>query len=879
MKIVLTTWLLLIVTAIFGQQPPRPILEYTTGITKTKTNSHGVLAGSNAIFSEDFETTTTLSSAGFSVKTKSTDGGFKIGNAAQANVGQTWRVPTKSKFVFTNDDRCNCNKSADSLILPSQNLLASKVYQLRFSAFFNSIGIREKAFVFAKNAGKTTLLAELNSVKSWEEYIVPLFGISGNTEIVFSYTDGGVWSSGLAIDDISICEPSESVNLGMGNVVFNGIRSSNFYKQIPSNQGAKLPLAIDANLINLGRSNATNTKVQLAVGGFGSLKTESTSFTLFANKDSLVEVYPNYVMADGLGEYKMVFNVHSDSTETETSNDTLEVDINLTDTTYSRIGGEIPDAGFWFGQNINYDLSSLFEIKVPDTVNSISVFIHENSEVGAEFDVILLNEFYQDNVLPQVFPPQGTKLKVQANDLGKWNSYKVPTTYLKPGKYFAGIRTRGEKVLIGVSAHSAEQGISFINIGTGYAPSKFLPFVKLNLKSHSCSLDATLNITASTCNGSTGSVNVSPTNGTAPFKYQWGENASFSTSQQVTNLKSGVYGVTVSDSLGCSISKTAVVSDASSVSVSLKNLVDEKCFGDKSASIEVSTSGGTQPYLYSWNISQSDSLVTNLGAGIYNLTVTDNSGNGCKAVSSYQVSGPKAPISVEFVVKGNICFNDTLGSIRVNAFGGVPTYSFAWQDTSVKSNINTGLQSGMYKVTITDGNNCILEDSVMVNGSVPIDAELTVLDTGGTGAIVVNIKSGSDPLSFFWTGPGGFRNPGTKDLSDLITQGKYTLKIIDKTGCEIEYEANLAGEVSQEELSSKIDFSVFPNPSTGSVFVDFGEITSGSLMIRTLTGSEVSYTEFDKKSMVEVEYLPAGVYFLTISTTQISTSYKIVFQD
>lgn len=869
-----------------GQQAPQPIIvkdkqHLTKSISPTHTTKQfsGRLAASNVIYTQDFESVTSLSAAGISVKTKASDGGFKIGASAAASSGQVWKVPSNTKFVYSNDDVCNCNKSADSLVIPVQNLLGSVVYQLRFSAYFDGISNKEQAFVFAKNGGNTILLSVIKNVDGWMDYIIPLFGLTGNTQIVFSYTDGDLWSSGLAVDDISICEPNESVNLGLESVWFNGFNRANAYKDYPAHQAAKMPLKIESSLINLGKNTATNTHVDVEIRGVGFSNQSSTPISLLANSNALVSIYPNYIPAKGTGNYELLFIAKSDSVEFETATDSLTFNLNITDTIISRIGKKKPISGFWFGPKTPYDLSSLVEITTPDSANSISVFINENSMIGDTFDLIILNEFFQDNVVPQVFPPVGTQIEVTKKHLGKWNTFKIPTTYLKAGKYYVGIRTYNGKVLVGVSESEAQLGVSFVNIGTGYASSNYLPCVKLNVKARSCAISTNSSTKKSSCNLSTGSASVMVSGGLAPYRYQWTANAGSSTLYSVTALKSGVYTVTVSDSLGCNTAISVAVSDTNGPSVIIKNSINENCFGDLSGSLAVSASSGIAPFTFIWSNGQSDSTIQNLGSGTYTVTLTDNSVSGCKTIVSYTISGPKSPLSVDFVVKNNICFNDTMGSIRVNANGGVPTYKFAWADTSKKVNVNSGLTSGLYRITITDSNNCALVDSVNVAGSSPIVIALNVSDTVNIGAIEGLVSGGEEPLTYQWLGPNGFRNPGTKNLSDLIIRGNYTLKVIDANGCENSILAELAGIVDKSELAKTNGYKLYPNPSKEIMFLDFGASISGQYAIYNLSGNLISEEQFIDNSVIVIDKPRNGVYILDLKTNETRVKYKLIFQD
>jgi len=880
MKRILTVVLLFSMQLVFGQLIPRPIIvKDKQNATKSPIQTSGTLAASNAIYTQDFETATSLSAEGILVKTKSSDGGFKLGDSTTASTGQVWKVPAKNKFVYTNDDACNCNKSSDSLIISAQNLLGSAVYQLRFSAYFNSISNKEEAYVFAKIGGNTILLSAIKSVEGWKEYIVPLFGLVGNTEIVFSYTDGGIWSTGLALDDISICEPNESVNLGLESVTFNGFNRANAYKDFPAHQAAKKPLKIESSLINLGKNTATNAHIDFEVHGFDALKKSSMPTTLLPNLSALVNVHPNYVPANGIGNYDMLFVAKSDSSESETSTDSLKFNLNITDTVISRVANVKSTSGFWFGPKTPYDLSSLVEIAMPDSANSISVFINENSVIGDTFDLIILNEFFQDNVVPKVFPAVGTLLEVTQKHLGKWNTFKIPTTYLKKGKYYVGIRTYNGKVLVGVSESEAQSGVSFVNIGTGYAPSNYLPCVKLNVKPRSCSISVNNSTKKSSCSLAAGSASVSVSGGLMPYQYQWSSNAGSSTSNSVSSLISGLYGVTISDSLGCSASLPITISDTNGPSIVLKNSTDENCFADLSGSLTVSASAGITPFAYNWSNGGSDSTIQNLGTGNYTVTLTDNSASGCKTIESYVISGPKAPLAVAFVVKDNVCFNDTMGSIRTNISGGVPAYKFAWADTSEKLNVNTGLISGIYSVTITDANNCALIDSVKVGGSTPILINLNVSDTVNIGKIEASVSGGKDPLTFQWSGPNGFRNPGIKDLSGLIIRGNYTLKVIDADGCEESDKGDLAGIVGEVELSKTKGYKLFPNPSSNVIFLDFDAKLSGQYVLYSLTGNLIREEQFSDQSVIEISKPNNGVYILDLMTKETRMKYKLIFQD
>ena len=178
MKIALTILITFLVLFGFGQDVNRPFI--VSKASKSAAVQVGTLASGTPVFSENFETGTSFPLNGITVKTKASDGGFKIGNASQSNTGQVWKVPSGTKFAYTSDDACNCNKSADSILLPVQNLSPSMVFHLNFRLYFNRISPNEKTMVLAKNNGQIRLLATIKSENNWQDYSIPLTGLSGN---------------------------------------------------------------------------------------------------------------------------------------------------------------------------------------------------------------------------------------------------------------------------------------------------------------------------------------------------------------------------------------------------------------------------------------------------------------------------------------------------------------------------------------------------------------------------------------------------------------------------------------------------------------------------------------------------------------------------
>ena len=140
-------------------------------------------------------------------------------------------------------------------------------------------------------------------------------------------------------------------------------------------------------------------------------------------------------------------------------------------------------------------------------------------------------------------------------------------------------------------------------------------------------------INQSACNRNDGSINLTVTGGTGPFKYKW---STGDTTKNISNLAPGDYTVTVTDAQPCPAMLTVTILPATIITLNTV-AVNTTC-GNTNGSINASISnGGKAPYTYLWNTGATTSAITSLTGGNYTLTVTDS--NGCKASKSVDIAG------------------------------------------------------------------------------------------------------------------------------------------------------------------------------------------------------------------------------------------------
>ncbi|MFM7725298.1 MAG: SprB repeat-containing protein, partial [Flavobacteriales bacterium] len=141
----------------------------------------------------------------------------------------------------------------------------------------------------------------------------------------------------------------------------------------------------------------------------------------------------------------------------------------------------------------------------------------------------------------------------------------------------------------------------------------------------------TLTVVNVSCYGGTdGSVSISVSGGTPPYNFFWSDG---SFDSLLVNQPAGPVEVLVRDANGCSSTTAITITEpdeliANIQSVSLyQGAYNVTCNGATDGSIDLEISGGTPVYSYSWSNGDLNQDLTGIGAGTYDVLVTD--ANGC----------------------------------------------------------------------------------------------------------------------------------------------------------------------------------------------------------------------------------------------------------
>ena len=261
-----------------------------------------------------------------------------------------------------------------------------------------------------------------------------------------------------------------------------------------------------------------------------------------------------------------------------------------------------------------------------------------------------------------------------------------------------------------------------------------------------CSVSETVNITSNggpiitsniidaSCNGGNdGGIDLMISGGTAPYTIDWstGEHT-----EDISGLAAGIYDVTIFDDAGCGSVHVFSVSEPMSIDLSIAAITNASC-GIADGMISVSALGGAGGYNYLWSSGSTTADATNLTAGTYSLSVSDN--NGCMAINSYSVSNVTGPsITVDQVIQP-VCQGGS-GEILVSVTGGTLPYSYAWSSGANSEDLFNA-PVGSYELVVTDSTGCQAVEYLELDGINFNAAEIcmvTVDTTTGANVVVWN---------------------------------------------------------------------------------------------------------------------------------------------
>jgi gliding motility-associated-like protein len=301
-------------------------------------------------------------------------------------------------------------------------------------------------------------------------------------------------------------------------------------------------------------------------------------------------------------------------------------------------------------------------------------------------------------------------------------------------------------------------------------------------------LTVTTTPTAETCDYSNdGSISSAVTGGTPAYTYLWAPGGQ--TTAIATNLTSGSYTLTVTDSKGCVRAAVTNVTQPAPVSTSFGSQTNVSCFGGNTGSVAVTGVGGTPNYSYSWMPgSLSGSTAMGLAAGTYTVTVTD--AHMCTGLGTVTITQPAAMLTVSGTSTPVSCFEGTNGTVSANGAGGTTPYvNYTWMPGNLVGQNISNLPADSYTVTVTDNNNCTASNTIVVTEPAAMVATMGSISStcsGTNGFASTSVSGGAGGYTYQW-----FPSGGTGSTTIPIGSGAYTVQVTDANGCTVQNSVNV----------------------------------------------------------------------------------------
>ncbi|MDZ7876670.1 MAG: gliding motility-associated C-terminal domain-containing protein [Saprospiraceae bacterium] len=292
-------------------------------------------------------------------------------------------------------------------------------------------------------------------------------------------------------------------------------------------------------------------------------------------------------------------------------------------------------------------------------------------------------------------------------------------------------------------------------------------------------IDVTVRTVAVSCGGdNNGVAEARVSGGLPPYFFSW--NVQNATAQTLLNVTGGTYIVTVTDANGCKKSAVGTVEEPPVLHPNV--LLSDQCSG--SATAKVVPTGGTPPFSITWSNGGIGNRQSNLGVGIYYVTVTD--AKGCNKSEEIKVS-KQSGVQITTNKFDATCLGINTGYASAKTIGdGLGTYVFKWSNGATSSSPPTfseigNLAPGTYTVTATDGAGC--KDSATIQVKAQRTVEFSANPTGtvcgsSMGSITItNPVGGTAPYTYNWST--GATTPSVSGLAP----GLYMITVTDASGC------------------------------------------------------------------------------------------------
>lgn len=825
--------------------------------------------------------------------------GWKHGE--RADLGSPgWFISDHTKFMASNDDKCNCDASNDMLVSPVFDLTNYKEAHLSFDGIGDSHQLSD-GYVKVSTDGGTTWqeVFHMPYYGSWFRYNVDLSAYAGKScvMVAFQHNDNGLFANGFGVDNIEITPTKDDLylsNLVAAEKVYEDSPSHEFYidarneayktldkitikYQIFQNgtavgqpvsiekvtnlrQGETIAYTIDG-LPKL-EAGSYEIKVQATADGqsFNDAKKLTASFEVIAKAAELsVENFSNLTQGSIFGSNGYVSNQSDENYpwRAVTTPDNAYLTVPLKDRTGDTNGKLLYnqlEGNYYYGELI----SPLFKLTEKSTIlefyyalqsNLNDILVVDIKQVGGEWTE-LWRTTSQGNYVD-------TEWKKAALNITKYagKSAMFRFRHAKAGGYsylvLDDLKVNSDPVLdVAVQLLSPKDVCGGDEYKVKLSNEGQMPIAANSIKVNLEYVNTSEIISEDVADAIPVGGSIEYTFKKEPKLEDTGDSHVFNITAKMDNdvilqnneVKNYIYQKLAS---GFKIFDNPVIHGYAG-----KSLYIDAQTNFSANELEVAS--------FKWNTGQNTNDLTVDKAGDY--TVTAVLKNGCALTETLKVEFDTFESEL---VSGAVC-----GPGVVLNPGNYAAYE--WFDGSTEPTFTTK-ESGDYYVTVYNENGIgrILSTTITIleNNVVP---EITV---AGDKKLTASV----DAVSYQWLLNGQVIPNANQKSIVTIWEGEYSLQITNVNGCNntsapFDSKGMLLGKITNP-------LRVFPNPAVDNVNIFLAEKAEGEIQIKVyaMNGNTISDKKYSvMPSSISVSGLTTGVYILECTTTSRKYSAKII---
>lgn len=402
-----------------------------------------------------------------------------------------------------------------------------------------------------------------------------------------------------------------------------------------------------------------------------------------------------------------------------------------------------------------------------------------------------------------------------------------------------------------------------------------------------------LTVTSPVCGGgsTTGSISSVASSGNAPYTYSWSNSLN---TQNISNVNTGTYTLTVTDASNCTITSTGVIKSNLVASVSTSAIPNKKitCVSGV-VNVTGVTAQNNNTILWTSSGTGIFSSNTSLNPG-YTPSTSDLQSGGVKLIitASGNCNNPKDSIMIYFVTRVQVtsvspsCSSSGYipGSVTSTPSSGNMPYTYVWSSGQTTQNLSN-VSPGSYTVTVKDASGCTVTSNGSVNAPLPAAVSTAAIPnkkiTCVSGPVSMTGVTSQSSITTLWTtsGTGTFSNvaslntlytPTTADF----TKGSITLYIDVNGNCGSARDSVILS------LGPKV-FALGSDPECGESNYGLGTINAAG------SGGKSPYTYLwsNGQTAASVPLMSPGSYTVTVtdangcSITSVATINPLVINS